>query len=92
MRRILSRRTFRELSSHGMRYLALALMIALAMYLIVSLIGAADTVIVGADQHAQMNHIEDGQFSTFVPLTAEQSAASDEAQGEENPTKTRPNG
>jgi len=69
MRRILGKRTLRELRSHFLRYFALFLMIGFSMYLIVSLIGAADTIIIGAEEHAENNHVEDGQFTTFVPLT-----------------------
>ena len=69
MGRVLSKRTLRELRAHFLRYLALGLMILLSMYLIVSLIGAADTVILGGAEHAEANRIEDGQFTVFVPLT-----------------------
>lgn len=69
MQRILRRKTLRELRANGLRYLALGLMIAFAMYLIVSLIGAADTVILGSAEHAEKNRLEDEQFSVFVPLT-----------------------
>ena len=69
MGRVLGRRTLRELRAHFLRYLALGLMILLSMYLIVSLIGAADTVILGGAEHAEKNRIEDGQFTVFVPLT-----------------------
>ncbi len=69
MGRVLGRRTLRELRAHFLRYLALGLMILLSMYLIVSLIGAADTVILGGAEHAEASRIEDGQFTVFVPLT-----------------------
>ena len=69
MQRLLYRKMWRELRAAWPRYLALGLAITLAMYLIVSLIGAADTVILGMARHAAANGIEDGQFTTFVPLT-----------------------
>ena len=72
MKQLLGRRTLRELGAHGMRYMALGVMISFAIYLIVSLIGAADTVIIGTAEHAEKNRIEDGQFSVFVPLTDEE--------------------
>lgn len=72
MNRLLGRRTLREFGAHGMRYLALGVMISFAIYLIVSLIGAADTIILGTAEHAEKNRIEDGQFSVFVPLTDEE--------------------
>ena len=67
MGRVLSRRTLRELRAHFLWYLALGLMILLSMYLIVSLIGAADTVILGGAEHAEANRIEDGQLPCSSP-------------------------
>ena len=72
MQRILRRKMFRELRANWLRYLALGLVITFAMYLIVSLIGAADTVIIGSGEHAEANRLEDGQFTVFVPLTEEE--------------------
>ena len=69
MQRILRRKMLRELRANWLRYLALGLVSECAIYLIVSLIGAADTVIVGSAEHAEANHLEDGQFTVFVPLT-----------------------
>ena len=69
MQRILHRKMLRELRENPLRYLALGLVIVFAMYLIVSLIGAADTVIQGSRDHAEKNLLEDGQFTVFVPLT-----------------------
>lgn len=51
------------------RYLALGLLIILCMYVVVGLIGAADTVITGGAAAAEANHVEDGEFTVFVPLT-----------------------
>ena len=75
MQRILQRKTLRELRANALRYLALGLVIVFAMYLIVSLIGAADTVIVGSREHEEKNRLEDGQFTVFVPLTEGELAA-----------------
>lgn len=69
MQRILQRKTLRELRKNWLRYLALGLVILFAMYLIMSLIGAADTIILGSKAHAKKNQLEDGQFTVFVPLT-----------------------
>jgi len=69
MRRILRKKLLRELQSNWLRYLALWMMIFFAMYLIVSLIGAADTIITGSAEHAEKNLAEDGQFTVFVPLS-----------------------
>ena len=72
MQKILRKRVFRELKDNFFRYLALGFLIMLGMYLIVSLVGAAETVIQGVDQRALANHMEDGEFQVFVPLTEEQ--------------------
>ena len=69
MQAILRRKMRRELRANWLRYLALGLVIVFAMYIIVSLIGAADTVILGTRQHAAQNRVKDGQFTVFVPLT-----------------------
>ncbi len=69
MQRVLRRKMFRELRGNTLRYLALGLVIVFAMYLIVSLIGAADTIILGSREHAEKNRLEDGQFTVFIPLT-----------------------
>lgn len=69
MQALLRRKLFRDLRQAWPRYLALGLMIALSMYLIISLIGAADTIILGSARMAEENRVEDGQFTTFVPLS-----------------------
>lgn len=72
MQKILRKRVWRDLKENPLRYLALGLLIVLGMYLIVSLVGAAETVITGVDKKAEENRIEDGQFGVFVPLTGAQ--------------------
>lgn len=72
MQKILRKRVLRDLKENLLRYLALGFLIILGMYIIVSLVGAADTIIIGGEQHAEANCIEDGEFQLFVPLTAEE--------------------
>ncbi|MDE7281980.1 MAG: hypothetical protein K2N85_00085, partial [Lachnospiraceae bacterium] len=72
MNRILRKRLLRDLKSNFLRYLALVLLIVMGMYVVVSVVGAADTIIVGSAAKAEENHIEDGQFGVFFPLTDEQ--------------------
>ena len=72
MQKILRKRVWRDLRENSFRYLALGLLIVLGMYLIVSLVGAAETVISGVDVKAEENRLEDGQFRVFVPLTAQE--------------------
>ena len=75
MQALLRRKLLRDMRQAWPRYLALGLMIALSMYLIISLIGAADTVILETRRMAEQNRVEDGQFTTFVPLSDAELAA-----------------
>lgn len=72
MNKILSKRILRDLKENLFRYIALGLLIALGMYIIVSIVGAAETIIVGTERKAEENLLEDGEFGVFVPLTREQ--------------------
>lgn len=79
MQRILWKRVLRDLKRNVWRYLALGSLIILGMYMVVSLVGAAETVITRVDQKAEENKLEDGEFSVFVPLTkAQEQEISDE--------------
>lgn len=69
MQRLLLRRTFRDLRSNAFRYLALFLLIALCMFIVISMIAAAESVIGTVNEKAQINSLEDGQFGVYVPLT-----------------------
>ncbi len=69
MQKILSKRILRDLKENCMRYLALSALIILCMYVIISLIGTADTIILGTGKLAESNYLEDGEFSLFVPLS-----------------------
>lgn len=69
MQKVLRKRILRDLKENIVRYLALGAMIVLCMYIIISLIGTADSIIIGSNQNAQRNHLENGQFTVFVPLT-----------------------
>ncbi len=79
MQRVLSRRIGRELKKNFFRYLALFLLIAAGMYIIVAMVGAAETVIRNVERGQAENCLEDGQFSVFVPLSAEELARIEEA-------------
>lgn len=68
MQKILKKRVLRDLKENLFRYLALMLLIILGMYLVVSIVGAADTIIIGTKNTAEDNLVEDGQFSVFSPL------------------------
>lgn len=71
MQKVLRKRILRDLRENWFRYLALSAMIILCMYLIISLIGTADTIITGSDEAAEKNRLEDGQFTLFAPLPEE---------------------
>lgn len=69
MQRVLRKRILRDLKENAFRYLALSAMIVLCMYIIISLIGTADTIIIGSEKFATENRLEDGQFTAFTPLS-----------------------
>ena len=49
MQKVLRKRIVRDLKENFVRYLALGAMIVLCMYIIISLIGTADTIIIGSE-------------------------------------------
>ncbi len=75
MQKILGKRILRDLKENLFRYLALGLMIVLGMYMVISLVGAADTIIYGTAESAENQKVEDGQFGLFVPLSEEEKSA-----------------
>lgn len=72
MNKVLRKRLLRELKSNFARYIALVLLIVFGMYVIVSVVSSADTIIRRTDEHGEINKVEDGQFGVFIPLTDEQ--------------------
>lgn len=72
MQKVLKKRVWREFKENIWRYLALIVLVTLGMYLIVSMVGAADTVIQGVENVAEESRLEDGEFRVFVPLTNSQ--------------------
>ena len=72
MDKILRKRIPRQLYNNWPRYLALVLIIIMSMYLIVSIVGAAEVIIRGTDEAQIESNIEDGQVTTFSPLLDEQ--------------------
>lgn len=72
MQKVLRKRVLRDLKENLFRYIALAFLIIMGMYVIVSLIGAGATIIDNGEAHDKANKIEDGQFSVFVPLSDEE--------------------
>ncbi|MEE1282560.1 MAG: FtsX-like permease family protein [Acutalibacteraceae bacterium] len=72
MNKVLNKRILRDLKANLTRYIALLVMIIAGMFIVISVVGAADTIITGTTELALKNKIEDGQFSVFIPLTNEQ--------------------
>ncbi|MEE3499072.1 MAG: ABC transporter permease, partial [Ruminococcus bromii] len=69
MQSVLNKRILRDFKQNKFRYIALLLLISLSMYIVLSVVGAADTIISGTERLSKENNVEDGQFSTFLPLT-----------------------
>lgn len=72
MQKIFLKRTIRDLRRNLFRYLALFLLVILCMFMVVGIVGAAQSVIGTVNTHAEENHLEDGQFGVFRPLTAQE--------------------
>lgn len=68
MQKLLLRRTLRDLKANVLRYLALFLLITLAMFLVIACVGSAQSVTGTVNKKAAANHLEDGQFGVFTPL------------------------
>lgn len=75
MNKVLNKRILRDLKSNFFRYLALFLLIVLGMYIVIAIVGAANTIITGTELKAEENKVEDGQFGVFIPLTEGQEEA-----------------
>ena len=69
MQKILFRRVLRDLRHNLPRYAALFFLVLLSMFMVVSLMGAAESIIQGAARSDEENLVENGQFGVFVPLT-----------------------
>ena len=74
MQKILSRRVLRDIRHNLPRYAALFFLVLLSMFMVVSLMGAAQSIITGASQSDEAHFVEHGQFGVFVPLTADEIA------------------
>ena len=59
MNRVLRKRILRDVKSNFMRYLALELLIVMGIYIVVSMVGSAETIITGSNQRAEQNLVED---------------------------------
>lgn len=75
MQRILRKRIFRDFKENFLRYLALGILIILGMYIVISLVAAAETIIKETQKSAEAHNIEDGQFCVVEPLSDKEETA-----------------
>ena len=69
MKRVLFKRSLRDLKANLTRYTALGLLIIFSIYMVLSLVGAANAVVDQTAEYDEKLNCEDGEFSVFVPLT-----------------------
>lgn len=74
MNRVLRKRLKRDIKNNFGQYLALFLMIVMGMYIIVGMVGAAETIITQTTVKGIENNVEDGEFTLFLPLSEKQEA------------------
>lgn len=72
MKKVLKKRLPRQIKENFFRYASLFLMIALCMYIVISLVDAAETVIRGTKENQKESNLEDGQVTVFYPLQDDQ--------------------
>lgn len=78
MQRLLLKRTLREWKKNRLRYAALLLLVALAMFLVVGVVNAAWSTICTVREKGEENHLEDGSFTLARPLEEEEREALEE--------------
>ena len=74
MDKTLLNRIPRKLRANPGRYIALALMVAISAYCLVSICGSAETLIANSDVQMEQHATEDGEFSCLDPLSDEEFA------------------
>lgn len=72
MQKLLSKRILRDLKSNFFRYFSLFFLIVLGMFMIISIVGSAESIIWGVERSNEETLLEDGEFSVFVPLSAQE--------------------
>ena len=72
MGKIFLRRAARDLKAGASRYLALSLLIGFSMFIVLSLMGSALTVIDYTKIRDDELRREDGEFTVFIPLTEDE--------------------
>ena len=69
MQRVLRKRVFRNLRKHFVRYFMLGIMIAMGIFLVVTIVGSGETLSRGTVDLAEETNLEDGEFEVFLPLS-----------------------
>ena len=69
MQKVLRKRVLRDLKKNFFRYFALGLMIAMGIFLVVTIVGSGETLTKGTEDIAEKTNLEDGEFEVFVPLS-----------------------
>ena len=78
MQKVLRKRVLRDLKKNFFRYFALGLMIAMGIFLVVTIVGSGETLTKGTEDIAEETNLEDGEFEVFVPLSKNDKAHIDE--------------
>ena len=68
MQKVLRKRTLRNLKKHFVRYCMLGIMITMGIFLVVTIVGSAETLTRGTEKLAEDTNLEDGEFEVFAPL------------------------
>lgn len=69
MNKVLRKRVFREFKKNLFCYIALMVLIMASMYLVISMVGAAEVIIDGSAVYEEEDKLEDGFFITFTKLS-----------------------
>lgn len=71
MQRILGKRIIRDIRSNLSRYLALFFLISIGVFVIITTIGGAETVIKCSEENETNHLLEDGEFALLLPMEEE---------------------
>ncbi len=72
MQKVLRKRVLRDLKENFFRYLALGLVIAMGVFLVVTIVGSGETLTKGTEKMAKETNLEDGEFAVAKPLSEEE--------------------
>ena len=67
MQKVLRKRVLRDLKKNFFRYFALGLVIAMGIFLVVTIVGSGETLTKGTEDLE--TNLEDGEFEVFIPLS-----------------------